>query len=111
MLAYFEIIEEPTSDFRFNLVAPDNIKLLAGEIFITKVSCQYVIAAVKAHCSQIANFDISNGAPEENRFRLKAPNGMVLGVSDGYRDKTELEEAILAVQKFAPDAYVIDRSD
>ncbi|MEG2204009.1 MAG: YegP family protein, partial [Oscillospiraceae bacterium] len=40
------------------------------------------------------------------RFRLKARNGEIIAVSEGYRTKASCENGIESVRKNAPDAKV-----
>lgn len=55
-----------------------------------------------------AKFQIFKDAKGEYRFRLKAPNGEIITVSEGYKTKQKCEEGIAAVKKHAPNADVED---
>ena len=48
---------------------------------------------------------------EEFRFRLKAKNGEVIAISEGYVTKTNCQKGIDSVKKNAPDAPVIDERE
>ena len=43
----------------------------------------------------------------EFRFRLKARNGEIIAVSDGYEKKSECLAAIELVRRVAPDAAAV----
>ena len=43
----------------------------------------------------------------EYRFRLKAKNGEVIAVSEGYKTKTSCENGIESVKNNAPDAEIV----
>ena len=44
----------------------------------------------------------------EFRFRLKATNGQVIAVSEGYTSKAGCENGIASVKKNAADAEVVE---
>lgn len=53
-------------------------------------------------------FEIYTDKAGEFRFRLKATNGEVIAVSEGYKKKDSCKNGIASVQKNAPDAPVIE---
>ena len=52
-------------------------------------------------------FEIYADKAGEFRFRLKATNGEIIGVSEGYKALKSAENGIASVQKNAPDADVV----
>ena len=42
------------------------------------------------------------------KFDLKATNGQVIAVSEGYKSKAACENGIASVKKNAPDAQVVE---
>ena len=44
----------------------------------------------------------------EYRFRLKARNGEIIGVSEGYTAKASCLNGIESVQKNAPEAEIVE---
>ncbi|TGK05715.1 DUF1508 domain-containing protein [Leptospira selangorensis] len=53
-----------------------------------------------------AKFVIYKDAKGEYRFRLKAANGEIIAVSEGYSSKQACENGIESVKKNAPSAPV-----
>ena len=51
-------------------------------------------------------FEIYNDKAGEFRFRLKAKNGEIIAVSEGYTSKDSCENGIESVKKNAPDAEI-----
>ncbi|MBQ8040278.1 MAG: YegP family protein [Lachnospiraceae bacterium] len=44
----------------------------------------------------------------EFRFRLKATNGQVIAVSEGYKTLANCENGVESVKKNAPDAEIVE---
>ena len=55
-------------------------------------------------------FELYKDKAGEFRFRLKAKNGEIIGVSEGYTTKQSCENGIASVAKNAPDAEIITES-
>jgi uncharacterized protein YegP (UPF0339 family) len=55
-----------------------------------------------------AKFEIYKDKAGEYRFTLKAPNGEIIAVSEGYSSKQNANKGVLAVKKYAVDALVIE---
>ncbi|WP_445468250.1 YegP family protein [Herbiconiux wuyangfengii] len=53
-------------------------------------------------------FEIYQSPNGEYRFRLKAGNGEIIAVSEGYSSKASAKGGIESVQKNAPDADIDD---
>jgi len=51
-------------------------------------------------------FEIFKDASGEFRFRLKAPNGEIIAISEGYTTKASCLKGIKSVKKNAPIAEV-----
>lgn len=51
-------------------------------------------------------FEIFKDASDEFRFRLKAPNGEIIAISEGYTTKASCLNGIKSVKKNAPIAEV-----
>ena len=58
-----------------------------------------------------AKFVISKDRKGEFRFKLVAPNGETIAVSEGYTAKSGAKNGIESVKKNAPVAEVVDESD
>ncbi|MBU7042127.1 MAG: YegP family protein [Theionarchaea archaeon] len=53
-----------------------------------------------------AKFEVYTDSSGEFRFRLKAPNGEIIAVSEGYTTKSACMNGIESVKKNAPQATV-----
>jgi uncharacterized protein YegP (UPF0339 family) len=55
-------------------------------------------------------FEMFKDSRGEYRFRLKAPNGEIIAVSEGYKNKSGCENCIRSVKKNAPIADIEDQT-
>jgi uncharacterized protein YegP (UPF0339 family) len=55
-------------------------------------------------------FELYEDAAGQFRFRLKASNGQVIAVGEGYETKAAALNGIASVRKNAPDAMVVDQT-
>ena len=55
-----------------------------------------------------AKYKIYQDTKGEYRFRLKAPNGEIIGVSEGYSTKDSCHQGIESVRRNAPEAEIIE---
>jgi len=53
-------------------------------------------------------FEIYQDAAGEYRFRLRAPNGEIIAVSEGYKSKGSCRNGIESVKENAPKATIQD---
>jgi uncharacterized protein YegP (UPF0339 family) len=53
-------------------------------------------------------FEVYKDKAGEYRFKLKAPNGEVIAVSEGYTSKTSCMNGIESVRKNAPNAKIVE---
>lgn len=56
----------------------------------------------------MGKFEIFKGSNGNYYFRLKAANGQVIAVSEGYTTKQGAQNGIAAVKQTAPSAPVVD---
>lgn len=54
-------------------------------------------------------FEVYLDKAGEHRFRLKATNGEIIAVSEGYTSLAGCENGIESVKKNAPDAEVVEK--
>jgi len=57
-----------------------------------------------------AKFELYKDKKGEFRFRLIAPNGQTIAVSEGYKSKDSAMNGIESVKKNAPAAAIDDKS-
>jgi uncharacterized protein len=53
-------------------------------------------------------FEVYTDKAGEYRFKLKAPNGEVIAVSEGYKSKDSCMNGIQSVMKNAPKAKIVE---
>lgn len=115
------VIKEAKNGFKFDLKAGNGETIATSQIYASEVSCKNGIESVRKN-APIANiedqtvegfatakcpkFEIYTDKAGEFRFRLKATNGQVIAVSEGYTTKTACNNGVESVQKNAPEAPV-----
>ena len=114
------VVKETATGFKFDLKATNGQVILTSEVYTTKAACLNGIASVKKNCvggveDQTAEaveavkhpkFELYADKAGEFRFRLKATNGEIIAVSEGYKTKTNCENGIQSVKNNAPEAEV-----
>jgi len=114
------VVKETATGFKFDLKATNDQVILTSEVYTTKAACLNGIASVKKNCvggveDQTAEaveavkhpkFELYADKAGEFRFRLKATNGEIIAVSEGYKTKTNCENGIQSVKNNAPEAEV-----
>ncbi len=114
------VVKETATGFKFDLKAGNGEVIATSEVYNTKAACLNGIESVKNNCvGEIEDqtvepietvkhpkFEIYEDKAGEFRFRLKAKNGEVIAVSEGYKAKTGCENGINSVKKNAPDAEI-----
>ncbi len=119
------VITQKSSGFHFVLKAGNGEVILSSEPYSSKSACEGGIASVKTNApiAKIEDqtvegyaaqtnpkFEIYKDKAGEFRFRLKAKNGEIIGVSEGYTTKQSCENGIDSVVKNAPDAETVSES-
>ena len=117
------VVREVPSGIKFDLKASNGEVIATSEVYKTKVSCLNGVKSVaknapvanvedqtvenfeKAKCPK---FEMYVDKAGEFRFRLKATNGQVIAVSEGYVAKKSCENGIESVKKNAVDAPIVE---
>ena len=117
------VIRNVNSGIKFDLKATNGQVILTSEVYTTEAACRKGIASVQknAPLAGVENqteegyatlihpkFEMYQDKAGEYRFRLKATNGQIIAVSEGYVAKASCVNGIESVQKNAPDAEVIE---
>ncbi len=116
------VVKETATGFKFDLKAGNGETIATSEVYTTKAACLNGVNSVKANCvgeveDQTAEevvavkhpkFELYADKAGEFRFRLKARNGEVIAVSEGYKTKASCENGIASVKKNAPEAAVVE---
>ena len=117
------VVREVPSGIKFDLKATNGEVIATSEVYKSKVSCLNGVKSVaknapvagiedqtvegweKARCPK---FEMYVDKAGEFRFRLKATNGQVIAVSEGYVAKKSCENGIASVKKNVVDAPVVE---
>ena len=116
------VIRQTGTGYKFDLKASNGEVIATSEVYTTEAACIKGTESV-ANCAAVANFaDLTAGEQEvahpkfelyqdkagEFRFRLKARNGQIIAVSEGYTTKAACENGIASVRKNAPEAPIAE---
>ena len=116
------VIRRLPSGVKFDLKAPNGQTVATSEVYDSPAACRKGIESVRKSVVTAAVEDLTEpGRPVSNpkfqlfldkagrfRFRLKARNGKVVAVSDGYATRSGCENGIESVRKNAPDAEITE---
>ena len=117
------VIRATNTGIKFDLKAGNGEVIATSEVYESEASCKKGIASVIKN-APVANvedqtveeivaakcpkFEMYVDKAGEFRFRLKATNGQVIAVSEGYKAKASCENGIASVRKNAEDAQIVD---
>ena len=117
------VIRKTNTGIKFDLKAGNGEVIATSEVYNSEDACRNGIASVQKN-APVANvedqtvegyaeqkhpkFEVYEDKGGEFRFRLKATNGQVIAVSEGYKAKASCLNGIESVQKNAPDADVVE---
>ena len=114
------VVKTTATGFKFDLKAGNGEVIATSEVYTTKNACLNGVNSVKTNCvgeiedQTVENyetvkhpkFEVYTDKAGEFRFRLKAKNGEVIAVSEGYKAKSGCLNGIESVKKNAPEAAV-----
>jgi uncharacterized protein YegP (UPF0339 family) len=114
------VLKETATGFKFDLKAGNGQTIATSEVYTTEAACLNGIESVKKCCAgdiedqtveevvavKHPKFEMYQDKAGEYRFRLKARNGEVIAVSEGYEAKAGCLNGIESVKKNAPEAEV-----
>ena len=116
------ILKQTKTGYKFDLKATNGQVIATSEIYTTEAACKNGIEIVRKNAA-VANledqtvenyevakhpkFEIYADKAGEFRFRLKARNGEIIAVSEGYVNKPNCENGVESVRKNAPEAEVV----
>jgi len=117
------VIKKTNTGVKFDLKAGNGETIATSEVYTTEASCRKGIESVRknAPVAGVENqtvegfeavkhpkFEIYLDKAGEYRFRLKATNGEIIAVSEGYKAMAGCENGIASVKKNAPDAEIVE---
>ena len=116
------VIKEAKTGYMFNLKAGNGEIIATSEVYSSLDACKNGVASV-AKNAPVANledqtvegfetqknpkFEVYADKRGEFRFRLKATNGQIIAVGEGYKAKASCLKGIESIRKNAPDAAVV----
>ena len=116
------VIKEAKTGYMFNLKAGNGEIIATSEVYSSLDACKNGVASV-AKNAPIANledqtvegfekqknpkFEVYADKRGEFRFRLKATNGQIIAVGEGYKAKASCLKGIESIRKNAPEAPVV----
>lgn len=116
------VMKEVKTGFKFDLKAANGETIATSEVYTTDKGCLGGIESVRKHAAQAAledqtvenfetqhnpKFELYVDRAGEFRFRLKAQNGQIIAVGEGYQAKASCLGGIDSVRRNAPDAEVV----
>ena len=116
------VIKQTATGVKFDLKAGNGEVIATSEVYNSEAACLNGIESVKknAPAAGVENqtvegyaevkhpkFEIYNDKTGEYRFRLKATNGQVIAVSEGYKALASCENGVESVKKNAPEAEIV----
>lgn len=117
------VIKNTSTGVKFDLKAGNGQVIATSEVYTTDAACKNGIASVQKNAPVAAvenqtvegyateknpKFEIYKDKAEEFRFRLKATNGQIIAVSEGYTTLASCENGIESVKKNAVDAEIVE---
>ncbi len=115
------VIRETKTGIKFDLKAGNGEVIATSEVYASEAACRNGVASVmkNAPVAAVENQTVEGYAVEKHpkfevyadkagefRFRLKATNGQIIAVSEGYKAMANCLNGIESVKKNAVDAPV-----
>ena len=116
------LVKESKAGLRFNLVANNGEVIAASQVYKSASGCKNGIASVAKNApvaviedqtvegfkvEKHPKFEVYADKAGEFRFRLKATNGQIIAVSEGYKAMKSCLNGIASVKKNAADAKIV----
>ncbi|MCM1440645.1 MAG: YegP family protein [Roseburia sp.] len=111
---------------KFDLKAGNGEVIATSEVYTSRAACMNGIESVRKNAvaakvedqtvegfETVTNpkFEVYTDKAGEFRFRLKARNGEIIAVSEGYKAKASCMNGIESVRKNAPEAAVVEEEE
>ena len=116
------LVKNTSTGVKFDLLARNGEVIATSEVYSADAACMNGIESVRTNAPIAAledqtvenyekqkhpKFEMYLDKAGEYRFRLKARNGEVIAVSEGYKAKASCENGIASVRTNAADAEVV----
>lgn len=115
------VMKKVKTGVKFDLKATNGEIIANSEVYTTERACKKGIESVRKCCvggiedQTVENFEVIKhpkfevytDKAGEFRFRLKARNGQIIAVGEGYKKKTSCLNGIESIKKNAPEAELV----
>ena len=116
------VVKKTATGIKFDLKAGNGEVIATSEVYTTDAACRNGIASVQKNAPVAAvedqtkegyaaekhpKFEVYTDKAGEFRFRLKATNGQVIAVSEGYKALAGCMNGIESVKKNAADSEIV----
>lgn len=117
------VVRKTNTGVKFDLKAGNGEVIATSEVYATEDACRNGVESVRKNAPAAAvedqtvegfatekhpKFEVYEDKAGEFRFRLKATNGQIIAVSEGYKAKASCMNGIESVKKNAPEAEVVE---
>lgn len=116
------VVKEAKTGLKFDLKASNGQVIASSQVYKSRKSCLNGIESVRKNCQALVEdqtvegyeavknpkFEVYADKAGEFRFRLKASNGQIIAVGEGYKTMKSCLNGIASIGKNAPDAPVVD---
>ncbi len=116
------VIRNTNTGVKFDLKAPNGEVIATSEVYTAEANCRKGIDSVIRNAPVAAledqtkegyavekhpKFEVYTDKAGEFRFRLKATNGQIIAVSEGYKALASCMNGIESVRKNAADSEIV----
>ena len=117
------VVKKTNTGVKFDLKATNGQVIATSEVYASDAACKNGIESVRKNAPAAAvedqtvegyavekhpKFEIYADKAGEFRFRLKATNGQVIAVSEGYKAMASCVNGVESVKKNAVDAEIVE---
>jgi len=117
------VVKKTNTGVKFDLKATNGQVIATSEVYSSAAACKKGLESVRknAPIAAVEDQTVEGAAVEKNpkfeiyadkagefRFRLKATNGQVIAVSEGYKTMANCVNGVESVKKNAADAEVVE---
>jgi uncharacterized protein YegP (UPF0339 family) len=92
--------------FYFNLKGANGETVLWSELYDSRSAAEKGIESVKKNAADANHFERKLNEKNEPYFALKAGNGEIIAISEGYSSASAMEDAVSFVMRSAPEAEI-----
>lgn len=104
----FEIYKDKAGQYRFRLRGDDGKNMLNSEGYLSQTGCKNGIDSVRMNATTDRRYLRLVSKNGESYFNLKASNGKIIGTSERYQNRQDMENNIHSLMNNAVKASVAD---